>query len=143
MKMVAWVLEEGRATGERLKTSRQKLLEMRDTFIIIMSGGFLSEYRCQSVRLYILNMYLFYVDYGASVVAQMVKIQPAVQDAWVGSLGREDPRKKGMAARSSVLPGESHGQRSLVGYSPWDRRVRHNRATYILTFTFLYLCKTA
>jgi len=23
------------------------------------------------------------------------------------------------------LPGESHGQRSLVGYSPWDRRVRH------------------
>ena len=24
------------------------------------------------------------------------------------------------------LPGESHGQRSLVGYSPWDRRVGHD-----------------
>ena len=27
------------------------------------------------------------------------------------------------------LPGESHGQRSLAGYSPWGRRVRHNWAT--------------
>jgi len=24
------------------------------------------------------------------------------------------------------LPGEFHGQRSLVGYSPWDHRVGHN-----------------
>ena len=24
-----------------------------------------------------------------------------------------------MATHSSILPGESHGQRSLVGYSPW------------------------
>ena len=28
------------------------------------------------------------------------------------------------------LPGKSHGQRNLVGYSPWGRtRVRHNLAT--------------
>ena len=27
-----------------------------------------------------------------------------------------------------LLPGESHGWRSLVGYSPWDRkRVQHDR----------------
>ena len=26
-------------------------------------------------------------------------------------------------------PGESHGQRSLVGYSPWSQRVRHDWAT--------------
>ena len=25
-----------------------------------------------------------------------------------------------------LLPGKSHGQRSLVGYSPWGRRVGHN-----------------
>ena len=25
-----------------------------------------------------------------------------------------------------LLPGESHGQRSLVGYSPWGRRVGHD-----------------
>ena len=27
------------------------------------------------------------------------------------------------------LPGKFHGQRSLVGYSPYGRRVRHNLAT--------------
>ena len=27
------------------------------------------------------------------------------------------------------LPGKSHGQRSLVGYSPWGHRVRHDLAT--------------
>ena len=25
-----------------------------------------------------------------------------------------------MATHSSILPGESHGQRSLAGYSPWS-----------------------
>ena len=34
-------------------------------------------------------------------------------------LGWEDPLEEGMATHSSILPGESHGQRSLVGYSPW------------------------
>jgi len=24
------------------------------------------------------------------------------------------------------LPGEFHGQKRLVGYSPWSRRVRHD-----------------
>ena len=38
---------------------------------------------------------------------------------WVHSLGQEDPWVEGMAAHSSILPGESHGQRSLVGCSPW------------------------
>ena len=28
-----------------------------------------------------------------------------------------------------LLPGESHGQRSLADYSPWGRRVRHDWAT--------------
>ena len=34
------------------------------------------------------------------------------QEMWVQSLGREDSLEEGMAI---VLPGESHGQRSLVG----------------------------
>ena len=33
---------------------------------------------------------------------------------WVQSLGWEDPLAEGMAAHSSNLAGESHGQRSLV-----------------------------
>ena len=32
-----------------------------------------------------------------------------------------------------LLPGKSHGQRSLSGYSPWDHRVGHNLATAMHT----------
>ena len=38
---------------------------------------------------------------------------------WVRSLGWEDLLEKEMATYSSILAWESHGQRSLVGYSPW------------------------
>ena len=74
----------------------------------------------------------------ASLVAQMVKTLPAVQGAWVRSLGWEDPLEKGMAT-PVLLPGESHGQRSLAGRSSSSRRVRHNRATHtgpMSVFTF-------
>ena len=40
---------------------------------------------------------------GASLVAQMVKNPPAMWDTRVGSLGQEDPLKKGMATQSSIL----------------------------------------
>ena len=33
--------------------------------------------------------------------------------------GGEDPLEQQVAAHSSILAGESHGQRSLAGYSPW------------------------
>ena len=34
-------------------------------------------------------------------------------------LGWEDPLEEHMATHPVFLPGESHGERSLVGYSPW------------------------
>ena len=40
---------------------------------------------------------------GQSLVAQMVKNLPAVQETRVQSLGQEDPLEKGMATHSSVL----------------------------------------
>ena len=40
----------------------------------------------------------------------------------VKSLGQEDPLEKEMAIHSSILAGESHGQRRLVGYSPWGHK---------------------
>ena len=52
-------------------------------------------------------------------MAQMVKNLPAMQESWVQSLGLEDPLKKGMTIHSSILAWKSHGQRSLVGASPW------------------------
>ena len=40
----------------------------------------------------------------------------------VRSLGQEDPLEKEMATTPVLLPGKSHGQGSLVGYSPWGRK---------------------
>ena len=56
------------------------------------------------------------------MVAQRVKHLPAMQETWVRSLGQEDPLEKEMATHSSTLAWKSHGQRSLVDYSPWDRK---------------------
>ena len=42
-----------------------------------------------------------------------------MQETRVQSLGGEDPLEEGMATHSVFLPRESHGQRSLAGYSPW------------------------
>ena len=39
----------------------------------------------------------------ASLVAQVVKNLPAMQETWVQSLGWEDPLEKGMATHSSIL----------------------------------------
>jgi len=52
------------------------------------------------------------------MVAQMVKNLPAVQETCVRSLHQEDALKEEMATHSSFLPEESHGQKSLAGYSP-------------------------
>ena len=52
----------------------------------------------------------------------MVKRLSAMQETWVLSLGQEDPLEKEMATHSSALAGKFHGQRSLIGYSPWGRR---------------------
>ena len=58
----------------------------------------------------------------ASLVAQMVKNLPACGrpgfDPWVGKI----PWRRVWQSVPIFLPGESHGQRSLVGYSPWGRK---------------------
>ena len=48
-------------------------------------------------------MHLAIIEVGASLAAQMVKNQPAMQEIRVQSLGREDPLEKGMATHSSML----------------------------------------
>ena len=40
---------------------------------------------------------------GASLVAQMVKNLPAMEETRVQSLGQEDPLEKGIATHSSIL----------------------------------------
>ena len=43
-------------------------------------------------------------------------------EMWVRSLGWEVPLEEDMATHSSILLGESHGQRNLEGYSPWGHK---------------------
>ena len=55
---------------------------------------------------------------GGSVVKNPLAMQQT-QETLVRFLGLEDPLEESMATTPVFLPGESHGQRSLVGYSPW------------------------
>ena len=60
-------------------------------------------------------------DLGASQVAQVVKkplLKKEMEETRVQSQDWEDPLEKEMQPTPVFLPGESHGQRSLVGYSP-------------------------
>ena len=74
---------------------------------------------------------------GASLVAQLVKILPAVQETWVWSLGWEDPLEKEMATHSSIIAWkiswtEEPGELQSMG----SQRVGHDWATntYLLTY---------
>ena len=73
---------------------------------------------------------------GASLVAQMVKNLPAMQEIHVRSLSSEDPLEEETATHSSILAWRLPWS-SLVDYSPWGCRVGHNLATN--TYTFLCL----
>ena len=55
-------------------------------------------------------------------MAQRIKHLPTTQETQVLSLGWEDALEKEMATPPIFLPGKSHGQRSLVGYSPWGSK---------------------
>ena len=45
----------------------------------------------------------YYLTHWASLVAQLVKNLPAMQETWVRSLGWKDPLEKGKANHSSIL----------------------------------------
>ena len=47
-----------------------------------------------------------------------VKNLPAIQETQVQSLDQEYPLEKKSHPASVFLPGKSHGQRSVAGYSP-------------------------
>ena len=74
----------------------------------------------------------------ASLVAQTVKRLPAVQETRVWSLGQDGkiPWRRKQQPTPVLLPGKSHGWRSLVVYSLWGRRVGHDWATSLSFFLF-------
>ena len=52
----------------------------------------------------------------------IVKNLPTMQETRVQSLGQEDPWRRKWQPTPVFLPGKSHGQRSLVGYSLWHHK---------------------
>ena len=53
--------------------------------------------------------------FGASLLAQLVRKQPAIRENWVQSLGWEDPLEKGKATLSNILAWRKSGTR-LSGF---------------------------
>ena len=68
----------------------------------------------------------YYVP-GASLMAQMVKNLPVMQEIQVQSLGWEDTLEKGMATHTSILAGKVLWTESLVGYSPLGHKQTQQR----------------
>ena len=72
------------------------------------------------------GIYLF-PEIGVSLVSQLVKNLPAVQETWVQSLGWDHPLSEEMATHSSILAWkiswtEEPGELQSMG----SQRVRHN-----------------
>ena len=59
-----------------------------------------------------------YID-SASLVAQMLKRLSAVRETWFDPWVRKIPWRSKWQPSPVLLPGKSHGWKSLVGYSPW------------------------
>ena len=70
-------------------------------------------------------LYGFYT----AMEAQSVKNLPAVLETRVQSRSWANPLEKEMVTTPVFLPAKSHGQRSLVSYSPWVATVRHDLVT--------------
>ena len=55
-------------------------------------------------------------------MAETVKNLPAMWETWIRSRGQEDPWRREWLSTPVFWPREFSGQRSLVGYSPWDHK---------------------
>ena len=86
-----------------------------------LRNEFLKLYKDHTLKLFFnlrnvsSNSSIYKRIYGASLVAQVVKNPPAMQDPLVWSLGWEDPLEEGMATHSSILAWRD---------SPWTEEPR-------------------
>ena len=60
-----------------------------------------------------------YCSFPRSSVGKESRSPPAVQETQVWSLGGKIPWRRKWQPTPAFLPGKSHGQRNLAGYSPW------------------------
>ena len=67
----------------------------------------------------------------------MVKRLPALRETQVWSWVGKIPWRRKWQSTPALLPGKSHGWRSLIGYSPWGRK--ESDTTEWLNFHLLFL----
>ena len=75
-----------------------------------------------------------HVLWQASLVAQLGKNPPVMQETWVCSLGWENPLEKGKATHSSILAWRIHGL-----CSPWS--CKESDTTERLSLSRFMVCK--
>ena len=79
----------------------------------------------------ILNIHMAILKVGASLVAQLIKNPPALQQNQVRSLGWEDPLQEGMVTHSRILAWEIPGTEEPGGLQSMElQRVGHKLLTY-------------
>ena len=80
-----------------------------------------------------------FIVQAVTLVAQRLKHLPPLQETWVRSLGvGKIPWRRKWQPTPVLLPGESHGWRSLVGYSPQGRK--ESDTTERIHFTSMMTC---
>ena len=65
----------------------------------------------------------------------MVKNLPAVQETLFNLWVRKIPWRRAWLLTPVFLPGESQGQRNLVGYSPWGHKESDTIESLILSLS--------
>ena len=76
-------------------------------------------------------MCVLLVGLGASLVVQMVKNLPVMQETWVRSLGQEDSLEKGMVTHSSILAWRTPWTEELGGLQSMGlQRIGHDSVTF-------------
>ena len=74
---------------------------------------------------------------GAEVKSVCLQCGRPGSDPWVGKI----PWRRKWQPTPVFLPGESHGWRSLVGYSPRVTKSRAQLSNFTFTFTFIQCIK--
>ena len=85
-------------------------------FLIVYRNAFDSEYSDTFLNALFIRTFCYFRPWLPRW------LRPTMKETRVRSLGREGPLEGGMATTPVFLMGEFHGQRSLVGYSPWGHK---------------------
>ena len=112
------MLETDQGTDSDLRVCAQRSLFC---YVSSILDQFLEFHLYQLLRGFTSTIVLFF--FFLRNQHQTVKNSPAMQDTTVQSLGREYgkiPQRMEWPPPPVFLPGESHGQKSLEGYSPWS-----------------------